>query len=236
MAQKRSATQVSPLNSTENGNGHIDNASLAELVTPAVIEAEQIDLTTRAKSEKSSGSRFSEFVLADDEEGGEDSEPVLTKCPAKKPGEFDIFRVHTEPEWSIETLIVEYRGENKALPRGFYLIHPRLKSAFGKKGRKHLIVTCVNTNGSMFLWPIKVTEGFGDSWYRSALIVVKAAKEKWVKDFASDGNGYTAEASKREHGEPRWLGGTLDDLLELAFDGRIVSDRTHPLCFELEIE
>jgi hypothetical protein len=111
-----------------------------------------------------------------------------------------------------------------------------LKSAFGKKGRKHLIVTCVNTNGSMFLWPIKVTEGFGDSWYRSALIVVKAAKEKWVKDFASDGNGYTAETSKREHGDPRWLGETLDDLLELAFDGRIVSDRTHPLCLELEIE
>jgi hypothetical protein len=235
MPQKKSTPQTSSVQSS-NGSHPVDSASLAELVAPAEVQEEHVDLATQPKPEKSSGSRFSEFVLADDEEGGEDSEPVLTKCPAKKPGEFDIFRVRPEEAWCIETLIVEYRGENKALPRGFYLIHPRLKQAFGKKGRKHLIVTCVNTNGSMFLWPIKVTEGFGDSWYRSALRVVTAAKEKWVKDFASDGNGYTVEASKREHGNPRWLGETLDNLLELAFDGKIVSDRTHPLCAELEIE
>jgi hypothetical protein len=116
MTQKRTAAQVSSMNGTENGNGRVDNSSLAELVAPAEVEAEHVDLATPPRPEKSSGSRFSEFVLADDEEGGEDSEPVLTKCPAKKPGEFDIFRVRPEAAWSIETLIVEYRGENKALP------------------------------------------------------------------------------------------------------------------------
>jgi hypothetical protein len=136
----------------------------------------------------------------------------------------------------MEAYIVEYRGDHPAVPRGFYLIHPRLSRAFGSKGKKHLILTCVNMNGSMFLWPIKLTEGFGDSWCKSALILVNTAKVKWIKDFHNVGNGYEASASTREHGNPRWLGESFDQLLELAFDGRMVRDRTHPLCDVLEIE
>jgi hypothetical protein len=233
-----------PLSSSPNGNHALaETAAPSRDVAPEVTQ-KSLQVSPSQDTGTLGKNRYSEFVDDDDDEQDSDSAPLLTKCPARKPNEFDVFRVRaselspdgTLAEWQIEMGIVEYRGEDPAVPRGFYLIHPRLKRAFGKKARKHLLVTCVNVNGSMFIWPIKITEGFGDSWYRSALIVVANAKEHWVKDFRSDGNGYAADRSLREHGRPKWLGDSLDDLLDLAFDGRIVRDRTHPLCHALEIE
>jgi hypothetical protein len=109
--------------------------------------------------------RFSAYVLTDDGEEL-DEEPLLTVCPARQPRESDLFRVRTEdegPGWRIKTLIVDYRGEDPAVPRGFYLIHPRLARVFGRLGKPHLLLTCVTTHGSMFIWPIHLVGPTGGS-------------------------------------------------------------------------
>jgi hypothetical protein len=213
MAQKRMTMQVSSQNGTENGNGHIGEATIPDItvVEPedpppefAEVETEDFDVEEAPPLGELGQNRYSEFV-EDGDDDGIDSEPLLVKCPARKPNEYDIFRVRPGKKWQMEVRIVDYRGDDPAVSRGFYLIHPKLRQAFGKKGRKHLVVTCVNNNGAMFLWPIKITEGLGDTWYKSALRIVKLAEEVWIKDFASEGNGYGAKRSLREHGDPKWL-------------------------------
>jgi hypothetical protein len=182
-------------------------------------------------------SRFQEYILDDDAEAvGE--EMLLTACPARQPRDSDLFRVRPDDgaaTWRMKTLIVEYRGEDPAVPRGFYLIHPRLARVFSGLGKPHLLLTCVTTFGSMFIWPIRLTEGFGDSWCKSKLRIAAMAESQWVRVPGSQGNGYIAVVSRKDHGEPKWQGANLDELLAIAFDGRVVEDLNHPLCRTFEL-
>jgi hypothetical protein len=203
-------------------------------------EAEEEIFTDSAASEAPQGqplSRFSAFILADDAEDI-DEERLLTTCPARQPRETDLFRVRPDDKeqvWRIKTLIVEYRGEDPAVPRGFYLIHPRLARVFSGLGKPHLLLTCVTNHGSMFIWPIRLVEGFGDSWCKSRLRIAAMAEAQWVRVLGSQGNGYLAVVSRKDHGEPKWQGDTLDELLGITFDGRIVEELTHPLCQTFEL-
>jgi hypothetical protein len=206
----------------------------------ALLEAEEETSVDTAEPEERPGkplSRFSAFVLPDDGEGS-DEEMLLTTCPARQPRETDLFRVRPddcEGGWRIKTLIVDYRGEDPAVPRGFYLIHPRLARVFSGIGKPHLLLTCVTSHGSMFIWSIRLVEGFGDSWCKSKLRIAAMAETQWVRVLGSHGNSYTAAVSKKDHGEPRWQGANLDDILAIAFDGRIVEELTHPLCQTFEL-
>jgi hypothetical protein len=202
----------------------------AEVDVAVAVEAPASTVGTRL-------GQFSAYVLTDDGEAL-DEEPLLTTCPARQPRESDLFRVRPEeegPGWRIKTLIVDYRGEDPAVPRGFYLIHPRLARVFGRLGKPHLLLTCVTTHGSAFIWPIHLVEGFGDSWCRSKLRIAAMAERQWVRIESAQGTGYRAFVSQKDHGAPKWQGENLDELLGIAFDGRIVDELTHPLCQTFEL-
>jgi hypothetical protein len=198
-------------------------------------EVEEILVTEVREPLVKGVNRFGAYVLTD-ELGSVDEQLALTGCPARKPRDYDLFRVRPGNDWRLKTLLVEYRGEDPAVPRGFYLINPRLQRAFGSIGKPHLLLTCITSNGSMFVWPVKITSGFGDSWYKSAVRIAELAETNWVRILGSQGSVYMAAVSKRDHGEPRWQGESLDDLLAMAFDGRIVDELTHPLCHAYEVE
>jgi hypothetical protein len=218
-----------------SSNGHHPESPAAGL--PEAEVETRVDAVEPAAPQGKPLSRFQEFQLSDDADAiGE--EALLTACPARQPRDSDLFRVRPDDEmrvWRVKTLIVDYRGEDPAVPRGFYLIHPRLARVFNSLGKPHLLLTCVTTFGSMFIWPIRLVEGFGDSWCKSKLRIAAMAEKQWVRVPGSVGNGYTAVVSKKDHGEPRWQGADLDELLAIAFDGRVVEDLAHPLCHAFEL-
>ena len=220
---------------TSPNGGHPE---LTERMAP--LEAEEESFTDPAEPEAPQGrplGRFQDYVLPDDAEDI-DEEVLLTTCPARQPRETDLFRVRPDDGktvWRMKTLMVEYRGEDLAVPRGFYLIHPRLARVFSGLGKPYLLLTCVTNHGSMFIWPIRLVEGFGDSWCKSRLRIATMAETQWVRVLGSQGNGYAAVVSRKDHGEPKWQGGTLGELLGIAFDGRMVEELTHPLCQTFEL-
>jgi hypothetical protein len=176
MPQKRVAAQVT--SATVSSNGHPPAST--ETVPPQAEAETFVDAAESAAPQGKPLSRFQEYTLDDDAEAvGE--EMLLTTCPARQPRDSDLFRVRPddgEGKWRIKTLIVEYRGEDPAVPRGFYLIHPRLARVFSGLGKPHLLLTCVTTFGSMFIWPIRLVEGFGDSWYKSKLRIAAMAEHQ----------------------------------------------------------
>jgi hypothetical protein len=179
--------------------------------------------------------QISSFILTDDMVGI-DEEAVLTSCGAHRPREHDFFRVRPGGEWRATVLLVDYRGDDPALSRRPYLIHPPLAAKFGGVARAHMIYTCVTTTGTMFLWPIKIVEGFGDSWYKSAIRIAELAQTSWMRLISSKGgSGYLATRSTRDHGDPKWRGESLQELLLLAFGDHLVDALDHPLCQVLEI-
>jgi len=221
---------------SRNGQGP-DHTSPTLAPTVAADVEVVVEAEAREPSPGKPIGRFSQYVLTDDSEDlGE--ELLLTTCPARPPKEADLFRVRPddgEHIWRMKTLIVDYRGEDPAVARGYYLIHPRLVRVFSGIGKPHLLFTCVTAHGGMFIWPVRLVEGFGDSWCKSKLRIATMAETQWVRILGAHGNGYTAVVSTKEHGDPKWQGDTLDELLGISFDGRMVEDLAHPLAQTFEL-
>jgi hypothetical protein len=233
MAYKRGSVQGTT--AAASSNGHVPEAR-ATAVPAAEVET-SVDAAESAAPRGKPLSRFQDYQWDDDADAAGE-EMLLTACPARQPRDSDLFRVRPDDEmgvWRMKTLIVDYRGEDPAVPRGFYLIHPRLARVFSGLGKPHLLLTCVTTFGSLFIWPIRLVEGFGDSWCKSKLRIAATAEKEWVRVPGSQGNGYVAVVSRKDHGEPKWQGETFDELLAIAFDGRIVDDLAHPLCHAFEL-
>jgi hypothetical protein len=227
---------------SKSGKGDQDLASTnGHKAGPNHIPAAEVEVVVETEVAESSPAKpigkFAEYVLVDDE-GDLGEEPLLTTCPARPPKEADLFRVRPDEGgavWRMKTLIVDYRGEDPAVARGFYLIHPRLVRVFAGIGKPHILLTCTTVHGGMFMWPIRLVEGFGDSWCRSKLRIATMAETQWVRVLGAHGNGYLAVVSTKDHGAPRWQGDSLDELLGIAFDGRMVEDLAHPLAQTFEL-
>ncbi len=180
--------------------------------------------------------KISGFILTEDIDGL-DEEAVLTTCGAHRPKEHDHFRTRLGAEWKAKMLLVDYRGDDPALSRRLYFIHPTLATKFGGIARAHVIYTCVTTTGTLFLWPIKIVEGFGDSWYKSAIYIAEMAQTSWMRLLSGKGGSrYQATRSIRGHGDPKWRGENLQELLLLAFGDHLVDSLDHTLCHVLEVE
>jgi hypothetical protein len=230
MPQNRQKNQTSTLEKREppptNGQPSVD------------IEEKILDPLTDALPLKDGG-KLAEIGAAflDNDDIELDEVSVIATCTVRRPREHDIFRVRREADWRRNALLIEYRGENTAVGRGPFLIHPRLRGHFGSYGKPHLLLTCITPAASVFIWPIRVTKGFGDSWYKSALVIAKLAEDHWVRMWSvKGGSGYLAAISKRDHGEPAWKGQSFEELAEIAFADCFVASLDHPLCHALEIE
>jgi hypothetical protein len=213
-------------------NGQIGAESLA------AIETRLVDPQPVAAPLPASG-KLSAIAGAflDDDEVDLGEVPIVATCSVHRPREHDLFRVRPGAEWRRNALLVEYRGEDPAVGRGPFLIHPRLRGHFGAYGKPHLLLTCITSGANLFLWPLKITKGFGDSWFRSAVVIAQQAENTWVRMWSvKGGHGYQAAISKHDHGLPRWRGESFEELAELAFADYLVDSLNHPLCRALEIE
>jgi hypothetical protein len=226
-------------------NGHVVTANgqgpdLAELTEAPPVAAEgEVDehtLKDAPGGETRPPTTLSrDDLFLDDDVDLDDEERILSACPCRQPRSSSVFRVRPGREWRAEVLIVQFDEEDPAIPRGKYVIAGELRRAFKRFGRRCLLVTCVTDAGQMFLWDIRITEGFGDSWYKSDLKIAKEAESRWLRFLGKNGNVHEAAVSRQEWGEPKWRGESLLALVHLAFDGRVVDSPNHPLCRRYEI-
>jgi hypothetical protein len=239
-------------NSSNGQRTTVDNASLAEMVehgkdgppAPADEEITTLPPEEETPSRKKPAQRKDLFITEEDEDFS-DEIPGLDAVPVHQPSSEIVFRTRPGPQWRAEAMIVDFRQENPDYPslrRGKYLVLGPMRKAFKAYGRKVLLVTCVTSTGQVFLWDVKVTEGFGDSWFKSDLNIVKIAHTEWVRFLKnSGGNAHSHRVSKKAYGDPKWpseeVAADIYDLALLAFsEERMVEDATHPLCDFFEIE
>jgi hypothetical protein len=162
---------------------------------------------------------------------------IATTCAVRRPRKFDIFRVRPGAEWRRHALLVDYHGESDVIGRGPFLIHPSLRSHFGTFGEPHLLLTCTTPAANLFIWPVRLVEGFGSGWCKSALTIAQMAESQWVRMWSAKGShGYLAAVSRHAHGEPRWRGESFEELAAMAFEGNFVTSLDHALCQVLEVE
>jgi hypothetical protein len=154
------------------------------------------------------------------------SEGAQTTIPVRKPGSRHFFRVHPDEEYRLYNVpVVE---DDK---REWHILAPDLELPEDMErfvSRVNLI-TSINHKGTVFVWPYKNST---NDWSKSAARIARRAVTEWVRISADmDANGYRAEPAPPELRavEPKWPKMPFDEILNTAFDGKVIDSVDHPV-------
>jgi hypothetical protein len=178
-----------------------------------------------------------QFKVDMKEAGLDGAEEQLGAVQVRKPPAGEYVRVHPGKEMTISVALHESRDN---FTSQFYLVMPKmLGTAMDLRGafyaQLHLTVTRA---GSVMLWPVKLpTGGAGNPWFESALKGAEMAKANWIRIFADAGQGqYRIMKALGDFDAPQFPEKTLSELLEIAFNGRVIDTADHPILRKLRGE
>jgi len=163
------------------------------------------------------------------------TEHVMLAVPVRRPGRQEWFRVHRDPSYVIDCLLLE-RKDGEGMVRERYWVDVDLYNLLLEEATRIRLFTCISTQGTVFLWPCKLPTGdnAGKRWAETRLVVAEAAKESWARLVGNQqAAGYDFKRPESDLGEPKWPSKTFEDLIRLAFDGKMIDSPDHPAVREL---
>jgi hypothetical protein len=162
---------------------------------------------------------------------------LLTTVPVRKPSAEWWVRTHSDPAYQLETAVVELKED-----REIYLVaNQELWSELAKDPTfgPRLLVTSINRQGVLFLWPTKLPgpDGKVNEWHRSATEAADAARSAWTRVYSDMSLGaYRVEVSEKIRTEPNWPGLPMREILRVAFRDKVISTWDHPVLQRLRGE
>jgi hypothetical protein len=162
-------------------------------------------------------------------------ERITLTVPVRRPGRTEFFRVHPDPAYSIDWVVLERDDE---LDRETYWVTQEFRGELEDELKRVRVFTCINKRGTVFLWTAKLPSPdspIGRRWAESALEIADYAKTCWVKMAGKrDLGAYEMFKARGDLGEPDWPDKSLSELLRLAFKGdRLIDSLNHPVLREL---
>ncbi len=151
---------------------------------------------------------------------------LTTTIPVKKPNKQDFVRVHTDPAFRLETMVLELKEERET-----YLVSQNLWQELIGELVPKVLFTAINRQKVLFLWPVRMPndDGRHDEWNASALDAAKLAQKDWVKVSSNMSLGaYEVSQASGLLSEPEWPDIDFMKILEVAFKGRFITDLNHP--------
>ena len=155
------------------------------------------------------------------------SAEILSKVPVRKPQKQEFVRVHPDTAMMLATAVYEDKQD-----REFYFVAPNMMSTMLGETTPVILVTAMNRQKVSFLWPVKVANdsSSGNAWQDSAQQACDLAKKTWVRLSADMSLGaYRVWAAEGDLSEPEWPTKPLNELLEIAFRGRVIESEDHPV-------
>jgi hypothetical protein len=159
---------------------------------------------------------------------------LLTTVPLRKQHRHEFLQVHPDPAYRLETMVLELKEECE-----FYLVDRSLWAELPGELSPRLLVTAINRQGVVFIWPLRLpgADGRQDSWSRSALEAAQLAMHRWVKVVANMALGaYEVYAAEGNLPDPEWPALSFAELLKIAVKDRLIRERDHPVMRKLRGE
>ncbi len=155
----------------------------------------------------------------------------ITRVPVCKPKKGDFFRTHPDLDFRFQSMILELKelGETYLLAPGAWDILPELQ-------RPAMLCAAIDRRGNPFLIPIPLPaeDGRRNQWHDSLAAVVALSEKKWVRSVANMSiGGYDAHVAIGQLPEPDWPELRFEQLMEIAFRGRVIETGEHPLIRQL---
>jgi hypothetical protein len=161
---------------------------------------------------------------------------VLNTIPCRKPSKEWFVQTHPDPSFRIQTCVVELKEDSET-----YLVDPSLwpdligETTFSPRA----LVTSINRQGVLFLWPIRLPNSDGrlDEWSRSAMEAATFAAGKWVRVQANMSLGaYEVYEAAGQWATPEWPDMPFQQLLKVSFKDRFIASLDHPILKRLRGE
>ncbi|AMV40450.1 hypothetical protein [Planctomyces sp. SH-PL62] len=161
---------------------------------------------------------------------------LITTIPVRKPSREWFVRTHPDSSYRLSTSVLDLKED-----REVYLVAQGLWPELASEATfsPRLLVTAVNRQGVLFLWPIRLPgpDGKIDDWSRSALDAAEEAKSRWVRITANMSAGaYDIAVATGPATEPSWPDPTFQEIIKIAFRDKMVSDWSHPVLQRLRGE
>jgi hypothetical protein len=152
---------------------------------------------------------------------------MLNHVPVGKPSPDRFFRVHQDPTMQFSALIYEDKST-----KDIYVVTSGLAEVFGRLARPVVLHLAVDRRGNPFLIPVPLpsSNGSRNPWHESLAQAIDKAKDDWIRIASNMTAGvydlYVATATLQP---PEWPDKSIDELVLLAFNGKIVNTPDHPI-------
>lgn len=163
---------------------------------------------------------------------------LLVSVPVRKPGRQEFFRVHPDEQYRMDTAILEF---GDGLDITSYLVLPDVRPRLASDLRVVRLLTCISRAGTVFVWPCKLPHETANDgarrWAASALKAAEQAEHYWVKICGNRNVGaYDVFVAQGDLGEPQWPAHPFNELLRIAFEGRVIDSPDHEVIRRLNGE
>jgi hypothetical protein len=161
---------------------------------------------------------------------------LITTIPVRKPSKEWFIRTHPDSEYWLQTAVLELREDRET-----YLVAPELWPDLAHEATfsPRLLVTSINRQGVLFVWPIRLPgeDGKLDSWNRSAMDLAGRARPQWVRVSPNMSLGaYELSVGSKKMTEPNWPDLGFQEVINIAFRDMQISDWSHPVLQRLRGE
>lgn len=156
---------------------------------------------------------------------------LLVNIPVRKPNKSVFFRVRDGEKWEFLAYILENKEAGET-----YLLTPEVAEIVPESARPVRLHVAIDRRANPFLIPLVLPgeDGRRNPWHESLAQGINRSKHKWVRIVANMGVGaYDLYEAQGELGKPEWPEHTMNQLVEIAFRGKIISDIDHPVIREL---
>lgn len=156
---------------------------------------------------------------------------VQLTVPIRKPKKQLYFRAHADQKYSLTVYFLEREGEMNET----YILSPNLPEA-AEEAKPVTLVGCITNNGTFFFWPLALPDADGKllECHRSAHVAANIAKSQWIRMFwDKELRSYKIKYPEETFPDPAWPEQSAEELFEIAFKNKIISDRNHPVLKQL---
>ena len=152
---------------------------------------------------------------------------ILSTVSVRKPKNNEFIRVSMDPQNSLTTIVFEDKDEGET-----YLIAPGIRPLMIAGAAIKMLTLTVNQMGIPFIWPVPVDDEHTrkNAWNESARTAYHKAKADWVKLVGDRAAGYyRIYLAEGDLPPPRWPERTFAELLQVAFQNRMIETEDHPI-------
>jgi len=152
---------------------------------------------------------------------------LLTNVQVGRPKKSQFFRTHRSDDMTFPAMILENKESRES-----YLVAPEVAQVISELVRPVMLHAAIDRQNNPFLIPVPLPgeDGARNPWHESLARAVEHAKSKWIRITANIHIGsYDVYEAEGELPEPEWPAHDIDELVQVAFRGKIIKTLDHPV-------